>query len=254
METRDETPAEESGAPGEASAQEVTGDPGGEALREEFARWLLEAHARAVAASPEEAGAEEAEPEEGLPDLWSFYGALAALKEEVRRDARQSRRALEESAQRAQDSEAWLRPELEALRGQVARLAGEAHAEARRRDLLELVGLRDRAALAASAFAAAGRGGLRVRLSGLAPLLASLAQGQEMLLNRFDELLLARGVTVFATRGRPFDPETMKAVEVDPAPGVPEGTVTEELRPGYEWEGRTLRAAEVRVARHANGR
>ena len=222
-----------------------------EALRHEFGEWLREVHARATSPSP----FDEAEIDEGAPDLWSFYGALAALKEEVRRDARQSRRALEESAQTAREREAWLRPELEALRAQTARLSADSQAETRRRDLVELVGLRDRAALAAKTLAeATKRRGLKVRLSGLAPLLASLARGQQLLLQRFDEVLVSRGVTVATTLGHPFDPETMKAVEVDPAPGVAEGTVTEELRPGYAWEGRVLRPAEVRVARHTKGR
>lgn len=229
----------------------MTLDPEEQALRREFEGWLLDVHARAL----EPRAPEDEEPDDdGLPDLWSFYGALTALKDEVRRDARQSRRALEESAQRAAESQEWLRPELEFLRSQLSRLGSDAQADTRRRDLVELVGLRDRAVVAAKALAvAAGQQGLRVRLSGLAPLLASLAQGQQMLVRRFDELLLSRAVTVTAALGKPFDPATMKAVEVDPSPDAAEGTVTEELRPGYVWENRVLRPAEVRVARHGKG-
>ena len=226
------------------------GDAAEGALLAQFREWLLAAHAR-VALQPEAIGPDEEPP----PDLGSFYAALVALKEEVRRDARQRRRALEQSAESARAGEAWLRPELEAMRAELSRLRRDADEDRRRRELLEIVGLRDRAALAAAALTgAARRGGLAIRVSGLGALLGSLAQGQEMLLARFDELLGNRGVAAIPARGQAFDPKTMKAVEVDPAPGVPEGTVTEEIRPGYAWNERLLRPAEVRVARRPDGR
>jgi molecular chaperone GrpE len=47
--------------------------------------------------------------------------------------------------------------------------------------------------------------------------------------------------------GAPFDPEQHEAVMHEPAEGTSGPTVAEVLRAGYQWKGRTLRPAMVRV-------
>ncbi|MBI5444682.1 MAG: nucleotide exchange factor GrpE [Deltaproteobacteria bacterium] len=236
MEDREEE-ALEPGAPRPTAAEEVGENEDG--LLSEFRAWLLSAD-RAARAGPEPPSRVE------VPDLSSFYGALIALREEVRRDARQSRRFLEEAAERSRAGDADLKTLMDEVR---SRLSGSS-AQAERRDLLELIELRDRAALGLFALEQSmARFRRRLRVAGLSTLFASLRQGQAMLVGRFDETLRARGVEVIPVRGQAFDPSRMKAVEVDRTPGAPEGTVTAELRAGYEREGVVLRPAEVCVAR-----
>lgn len=60
------------------------------------------------------------------------------------------------------------------------------------------------------------------------------------------ETLTKAGLEVVATEGAPFDPTVHEAVLHEPGDGG-EPTITEVLRTGYLWNGRTLRAAMVKV-------
>jgi molecular chaperone GrpE len=205
------------------------------------------AHRGTVAHHEPQADADDA------PDLHTFYSALIALREEVKRDSRQSRRVVEESHERTRQTEGRLSSELGALKERIddlRELSAAAAAQNARKELLEMIELRDRVALGPAALSQAGRRwSVRIKLAGLRPLFDSLRQGQEMLLERFDELLRSRGVEAIPSEGLPFDPSRMKAVAVDPSRRVREGTVTQELRRGYERNGDVLRPAEVRVSR-----
>jgi molecular chaperone GrpE len=60
------------------------------------------------------------------------------------------------------------------------------------------------------------------------------------------ENLTKAGLEVVATEGAAFDPTVHEAVLHEPGDGG-EPTITEVLRTGYLWNGRTLRAAMVKV-------
>ena len=79
--------------------------------------------------------------------------------------------------------------------------------------------------------------------------LSALSEGCELMLNRLDEALLDLHISVMACEGKPFDPERMMAIEAMKTDAVPEGTVLEIYRNGYEREGRVYRTAQVKVAR-----
>jgi molecular chaperone GrpE len=66
---------------------------------------------------------------------------------------------------------------------------------------------------------------------------------------RVQRLMREVGVELIETVGRPFDPEAMEAVEAVMSGEQPPGTVVEELRRGYLWDGRVFRFAQVRVAK-----
>jgi molecular chaperone GrpE len=53
--------------------------------------------------------------------------------------------------------------------------------------------------------------------------------------------------------GLPLDPERMIVIDLADDDALPPGTVVEELRRGYTWNGRVLRLAEVRANRHTAG-
>ena len=184
-------------------------------------------------------------------DLYSLFAELVALKNEVRLESRQVKTVLDE-----------FRAVFETLQASQSQLGNELdrahHAvpEQRRATLkpvlLELVELRDR-------FEA----GLRV-LQNYRPtlwvrwlgrrrrerdLLQAVAQGQDISLRRLDQILNAQQVVALAAEGKPLDPHTMRAAELDHRPDLANGIVTEELRKGYLWQGELLRLAEVKVNR-----
>ena len=87
----------------------------------------------------------------------------------------------------------------------------------------------------------------QVRL--LAGAMAALTKGHELSLDRLEESLDRLGVDLIDCEHLPFDPDRMKAVDVAETTDVPNGTVLEVYRAGYEWRGQVYRLAEVKVAR-----
>jgi molecular chaperone GrpE len=76
-------------------------------------------------------------------------------------------------------------------------------------------------------------------------LLKGYALGQEVL----DEALARFGVRPMDCVGRPFDPGSRKAVDLDLQSDAAEGTVLEVYRQGYWWHDAVYRPAEVKVAK-----
>ena len=65
------------------------------------------------------------------------------------------------------------------------------------------------------------------------------------------QVLTVRGLERIEAAGKPFDPNIHEAVAkraVDPAKGEKPNLVLEELRAGYLWQGRVLRAVQVLVS------
>lgn len=194
-----------------------------------------------------------AEPDEEnhQTDLYSLFGELVALKNEVRLESRQVKTALDEFRavfETLQTSQTQLGGELDRARAALP----EQRRAALKPVLLELVELYDRLET-----------GLRIlrnyrptvlsRLFGLGQreraLLQAIAQGQDISLRRLEQLLNSQQVTALVALGQPLDPHTMRAAEVEQRGDVGNGIVTEELRKGYLWQGELLRLAEVKVNR-----
>jgi molecular chaperone GrpE len=79
--------------------------------------------------------------------------------------------------------------------------------------------------------------------------LSAAVTGLRMSERRVERLMLDVGLEPVECVGRPFDPETMEAVEAVAGGEHEAGTVVEELRRGYLWNGRVFRYAQVRVAK-----
>jgi molecular chaperone GrpE len=228
-----------------------------------FASWLD----RALAEEPPPGGLDErirerleADRDPPGADLGSLFGALTALTQEVRLQGR-AFKGLAEAVS----------PLVERLEAE----AGAAEAEPEEPDddraFLDSVGLlldlRERLArglaTAEPQLAAARRPvptGLVARLFGRgraeaeaeAPLLdavGALFSGYRLTLDHLDDALRERGVSPIPCEGLPFDPHAMSAADLLLTDDEPEGTVVEVYRTGWEWNGRVLRPAQVKVAR-----
>lgn len=183
---------------------------------------------------------------EAAPDLFSLLAELAALKNEVKLEARQVKTALDE-----------FRALFDALRDANARLAEEqqqrgqqaqAKAQQAQKDLiLELLDLRDRVQ-------AGHDQGLRFRAGWFgrrraAEFVTSMTEGMAMNLRRLDETLTRRGVRPMSVLEQAFDPHRMHAAELADDPERAAGVVVSELRKGFLLNGELLRTAEVVVNR-----
>jgi molecular chaperone GrpE len=74
------------------------------------------------------------------------------------------------------------------------------------------------------------------------------AKGVELIYQRLFDTLKKMGLEPIEAEGRPFDPYVHEAVERTEADGVEDHTVLEVFQKGYNFRGRLLRPAMVKVA------
>jgi molecular chaperone GrpE len=77
-----------------------------------------------------------------------------------------------------------------------------------------------------------------------------IVEGVEMVRGKFEKLMATEGVSSIDAIGEPFDPRFHEAVLEVETPDQPNGIVIEELRKGYMFKDRVLRASMVKVARN----
>lgn len=195
----------------------------------------------------DEPSAAPAADEAEAPDLFSLLSELAALKNEVKLEARQVKTALDEFRNVFEALEtANSRAEQEQQRRREQEQANRAR---ERKDLLlELLDLRDRLQAGHAAAAGYRPRGLFGRRQARA-FAASMAEGLAMNLRRLDETLARRGVQPLPALGRLFDPHRMHAAELASDPERRVGEVLAEQRAGFLLDGELLRSAEVVVNR-----
>jgi molecular chaperone GrpE len=208
----------------------------------DFRRWLEDL----AAGAPEP----PAEPEEPTVDLETLVAAFTALRHEVNLQTKATRAQSEQMAQA-----------LEALRQPAAASTDDADVRPFVKALAEGYDALTRAAkeleqLQQGVTAAPPQPSFLQRFftrgtaaTNVTDRLSATAAGLRMSENRFERLMREVGLEPVECLGRPFDPETMEAVEAIADSGQPPGTVIEELRRGYRWRGRVFRFAQVRVAR-----
>ena len=73
-------------------------------------------------------------------------------------------------------------------------------------------------------------------------------QGMELIRQRLFEALKKLGLEPIVAQGEPFDPHVHHAVEMVETEDVPDHTVLAEFQRGYNFKGRLLRPAMVKVA------
>jgi len=77
---------------------------------------------------------------------------------------------------------------------------------------------------------------------------AEYRKGFELIRRQLWDALAKQGVQRIESVGREFDPNVHHAIEQAASAEYSEGTVIEELQPGYSFHGRVLRPAMVRVS------
>ncbi len=82
----------------------------------------------------------------------------------------------------------------------------------------------------------------------------SIAQGLEMVLKQFQQVLKEAGVETIDAVGHPFDPHRHEALGKHESDEHPEDHVVTQVRKGYKLKDRLLRAASVFVAKPSEGK
>lgn len=204
-------------------------------------------------------------------DLYSLWAAMTALTQEVRlqgRTFKQLNETLMQSAQSLEAAAAEARGEGEDAPVEQDRIEQAGARQPRRQEihlpLNVLLDLRDRVERGGNTARNAAEELAPTRLPRLArwlgvggryarhsqEILAALSHGYSLTLDSLDEALVDSKVSRIACRGKIFDPQCMTAVDIEETSSVPEGTVVEIYRNGYEWNGEVYRTAQVKVARN----
>ncbi|MDD5267278.1 MAG: nucleotide exchange factor GrpE [Methylococcales bacterium] len=182
------------------------------------------------------------------PDLSTLLGEMAGLKSEVKAESRHFKTTLDTLS----NSLTALQTDNKTLAGELA-VHGERlqqmRSETLRAVLMDIVDIYDRLTAGfgvlqnynpvSSLFGHSAKQDVRF--------IESFKEGQSMTLNRFDQLLQRHNVQAIDCIGKPLDPCTMSAVEIDRNPKLENGIVIEELRKGFLFKGNVLRLAEVKV-------
>ena len=233
------------------------GNPIAPQILENCRRWLAR-----LPADGEPAGNHR--ENEQIPDLYSFYVELCALRQEFRKNHRRAHEQQQNLDSRFEEfSERLARLEKRLTITDPAPGPADTQERNRLRALAEfherLLRFRDHWPPAPSATTTATRPrGLFARLrrrsalpdnESLSP---SLRQGYEILCHHYDSLLEQENICRCSCRGERFDPLSMVAVEIVNRPDSADNEVVEELKGGYLWRGEVLIPAEVIVNRHSN--
>ena len=80
-----------------------------------------------------------------------------------------------------------------------------------------------------------------------------LRSGLELIYRQFQDALQKMGVRPIESVGKPFDPRVHEAIEMVDTDEAEDHHVLDELQRGYNYKGRLLRPAMVRVARNTSG-
>jgi molecular chaperone GrpE len=78
----------------------------------------------------------------------------------------------------------------------------------------------------------------------------AMLEGIKLVQKEFHRVLEDSGVKKIETTGKQFDPNLHEAVMAVETDEVPDGQIVEEVRSGYTFNDRLLRAAQVRVAKN----
>jgi molecular chaperone GrpE len=182
------------------------------------------------------------------PDLTTLFTDLAGLKTEVKAESRQFKATLDSLSEALACLKADNQSLSEALAAETECLRQQRR-EVERALLLEFVDIYDRLSE-----------GYRV-LQNYRPVdslfnhsknqdvrfIESFGKGQDITLNRLEQLLRRRRVYPIDCVGKLFDARCMTTLDIGRDPQLENGIVLEELRKGFLFEDQVLRLAEVKV-------
>lgn len=232
-----------------------------------FEQWLADAlaaedppggiDAEMLATLTDANGEANAEPDHP-GDSYTLWAAMTALTHEVKLQGRafkELHNTLGTQASRMTDE---IRT---AYRERERDVQREAERRSRREVLAALIDLRDRLgrglesvrAVESELSRGAGQSWLaraftKARTDPNVEKLAALMTGYELGLERLDQTLEELNAHEIRCEGQPFDPRRMNAIDKEESTVVPEGTVLEVYRTGYEWSGEVFRPAQVKVS------
>lgn len=208
-----------------------------------------------------DAGEEDSSGSDRRCDSYSLWAVMTALTQEVKLQGRTFRELSEAvGVQPGRIAEEMRAAFLERDREGERELQRDTERRCHKEALLVLIDLRDRltrglqsARDAAARAAKSNRAGHLARFfakpeEAVAGIAAALIKGYELAVERLDQAIEDSSAREIVCQGSMFDPRRMNAIDKEESVTLPEGTVLEVYRSGYEWNGEVFRPAQVKVA------
>jgi molecular chaperone GrpE len=223
----------------------------------------IDAEILAIVGNGNEASAEA----ERQCDSYALWSAMTALAQEIRLQGR----AFKELTDATSSQASRIAEELQAVYRERERdIQRDAERRSRKEILGALIDLRDRLGRGFETAVEShtrkarqtGKAGWFSRMFHRMPAdpapdpVQALMKGYELGLDQLDQMLDDFNAREIPCRGQAFDARRMNAIDLEESSAVPEGTVLEVYRSGYEWNGEVFRPAQVKVSRvtGANGK
>lgn len=185
-------------------------------------------------------------PEEPVPDLYSFFAQLCALRTEMRRSAKRSHETFAGFAETLSQFDSVLADMTQ--RQEDSTLLEENGTDTGHRSfILAVVDLFERFKRICDKMDEPPKPGFFFQSRKWESTWRSLKEGFWIVRDHFENLLRQQGVMPMETLGRPFDPNLMKAVAFERTETTAPNMVIEELTGGYRYRDRVLKYAEVKV-------
>jgi molecular chaperone GrpE len=179
-------------------------------------------------------------------DLYSLFREMAELKNEVKLESRQIKKALDDYKEMI----SLLKANNELLTQQLIQqndLQARSRARQRKEYALELIGFCDYLAMSLENMRRKGKTGWLSKRFKSAQFIKQVLAGQELLLTRFRTILKGLEVNPMSVIDKPFDPSTMCVGETCTIADRPNAIVVSELQTGYFIGQNILRLANVVV-------
>lgn len=198
--------------------------------------------------------------EEDGSDSYALWAAMTTLAQEVKLQSRSFKELSDAVGAQPASTAQEIRAAFEQGREREREMQRATEYRCRKDALGVLMDLRDRMARGLEAVrggeAEIARSGKTGRLARwFAPrndptpaMLSALTKGYELSIERLDQALGEWNAHEIRCQGEIFDPKRMNAIDREESREVPEGTVLEVYRSGYEWNGELFRPAQVKVA------
>jgi molecular chaperone GrpE len=174
-------------------------------------------------------------PEEPEDHKASAEDEMAELRKELDL-TKEELRKVRESSESNLNKIKYLMADFDNYRKQSDRQVSSKTEQMRADLLLKFLGIRDDYLRALSVARQSGAGSVVI-------------QGLEGILKNIDSLLSSEGVMEIETVGTPFDPNVHEAIAHLEKKGVPDNTVTAEIRKGYMLNGKVLRPSLVEISK-----
>lgn len=190
------------------------------------------------------------EPEmETSPDLFSFYAELSALRSEIHRRAKRDHDAYTNIKETLSQFDETLRTLAREQLKQASASYSLQTQEARMRSFLRsVIDLYERFKRIEEKLQTPPAKRPFFSASKWRSSWNSLKEGFAILEEHFQKLLNHEGIRRINCKGKPFDPNSMQAVDFELIDTVEPNTVLEELSGGYYYQKNVLKYAEVKVA------